>query len=91
MRPLTNRGKIRLILTHFALGLILGMTLGVLLGILWVSVDWIITVRAGSSPSSAWVKYIYTVGATIFGVPGAILGAIIGGTIGIAKSTSGSA
>jgi hypothetical protein len=76
-------GKLCRFLTWLVYGVVAGTGAGILLGIVWVSVDWIITIRSGSHPAWAWVKYIYVVGATMFGIGGAILGAIFGSLIGI--------
>jgi hypothetical protein len=54
-----------------------------LIGVLWVSVDWIIEAKSGNRPSSGWVLMIYEIGAMLFGLGGAALGAIVGSGIGI--------
>ena len=79
-------GKLRQFLTWFTYGIIGGTFAGILVGLIWVSVDWIITLRSGNRPAWAWVRFIYEVGAIIFGFGGAVLGAIVGSVIGVLES-----
>ena len=81
-------GKFRQFMTCLAYGIIGGTFAGILVGLIWVSVDWMITLRSGSRPALAWVEFIYEVGATMFGFGGAVLGAIVGSAIGISRATN---
>jgi hypothetical protein len=76
-------GRARRFITWLTYGAIAGALTGMLVGVIWVSVDWIITIRSGSSPALAWVIKIYEIGATVFGLGGLVLGVIVGSVIGI--------
>ena len=83
--PKSRRGSFVTVVINFAFGLVIGATAGVFIGFIWVSVEWYQAARTPNPPALNWVKYIYMVGAMLFGLVGSALGAIIGGVIGLAN------
>jgi hypothetical protein len=76
----------RRILIRIAVGALIGGACGVLVAVIWVSIDWIYTVRSGGSPVLPYVEYIYTITAAYGGIIGAFVGGAIGAAVGATKS-----
>ena len=63
-----------------------GAVAGSFVGVVWVSFEWLMDLRAGNHPATNWVVMIYEIGATLFGLGGAALGAVVGFFIGVMEA-----
>ena len=76
----------RRFVTWLAYGVIGGAVAGSFVGVVWVSVEFLVDRRAGIHPATNWVIMIYEIGATLFALCGAALGAVVGFFIGVMEA-----